>query len=74
MKIKRKIWSVLLAASLLTGLMPAAAHAADTGKAIQLAANRTADNIGGAQADNIYFGTYSQSSDGNGGYNDEPIK
>ncbi len=34
----------------------------------------TAANIGGGQADNIYFGTYQQSSDGNGGYNTDPIK
>ncbi len=36
--------------------------------------NRTADNISGAQADNIYFGTYRQSSDGNSGYNEDAIK
>jgi len=34
----------------------------------------TAANIGGGQADNLYFGTYQQSSDGNGGYNIDPIK
>ena len=34
----------------------------------------TAANIGGRQADNLYFGTYQQSSDGNGGYNIDPIK
>ena len=34
----------------------------------------TAANIGGGQADNLYFGTYQQSSDGNGGYNIGPIK
>lgn len=34
----------------------------------------TAANIGGRQADNLYFGTYQQSSDGNGGYNTDPIK
>ena len=33
-----------------------------------------AANIGGGQADNLYFGTYQQSSDGNGGYNTDPIK
>lgn len=33
-----------------------------------------AANIGGGQADNLYFGTYQQSSDGNGGYNIDPIK
>ena len=34
----------------------------------------TAANIGGRQADNLYFGTYQQSSGGNGGYNIDPIK
>ena len=34
----------------------------------------TAANIGGGQADNLYFGTYQQSSGGNGGYNIDPIK
>ena len=34
----------------------------------------TAANIGGGQAVNLYFGTYQQSSDGNGGYNIDPIK
>ena len=33
-----------------------------------------AANIGGGQADNLYFGTYQQSSDANGGYNIDPIK
>ncbi|WP_338125329.1 S-layer homology domain-containing protein [Pseudoflavonifractor phocaeensis] len=46
----------------------------DTGKAIQLVDSGTAANIGGGQADNLYFGTYQQSSDGNGGYNTDPIK
>lgn len=56
--------------------MPTAAFAAgtDTGKAIQLVDSGTAANIGGGQADNIYFGTYQQSSDGSGGYNTDPIK
>lgn len=56
--------------------MPTAALAAgtDTGKAIQLVDSGTAANIGGGQADNIYFGTYQQSSDGSVGYNTNPIK
>ena len=56
--------------------MPTAVFAAgtDTGKAIQLADSGTAANIGSGQADNIYFGAYQQSSDGNGGYNTDPIK
>ena len=52
----------------------AAAPGIDTGKAIQLADSGTAANIGGGQADNIYFGTYQQSSDGSGGYNTNPVK
>ena len=52
----------------------AAAPGIDTGKAIQLVDSGTAANIGGGQADNIYFGTYQQSSAGSGGYNTDPIK
>ena len=76
MKPKGKILSLLLASCLVAGLMPTAVFAAgtDTGKAIQLVDSGTAANIGGGQADNLYFGTYQQSSDGNGGYNIDPIK
>lgn len=34
----------------------------------------TATNISGGQADNLYFGTYQQSSDGSGGYLADPIQ
>lgn len=76
MKPKSKLLSLLLTICLVVGLMPTAAFAAgtDTGKAIQLVDSGTAANIGGGQADNIYFGTYQQSSDGSGGYNTNPIK
>ena len=74
MKPKSKLLSLLLAICLVVGLMPTAAFAAGTGKAIQLVDSGTAANIGGGQADNIYFGTYQQSSDGNSGYNIDPIK
>ena len=76
MKPKSKLLSLLLAICLVVGLMPTAAFAAegDTGKAIQLVDSGTAANISGAQADNIYFGTYQQSSDGSGGYNTNPVK
>ena len=76
MKPKSKLLSLLLAICLVVGLMSTAAFAAgtDTGKAIQLVDSGTAANIGGGQADNIYFGTYQQSSDGSGGYNTDPIK
>ena len=71
MKPKSKLLSLLLTICLVVGLMPTAAFSAgtDTGKAIQLVDSGTAANIGGGQADNIYFGTYQQSSDGSGGYN-----
>ena len=76
MKLKRRILSLLLALCLVAGLIPTLALAAgtDTGKAIQLVDSGTAANIGGKQADNIYFGTYEQSSNGSGGYNTDPIK
>ena len=55
-------WALTLA--LIVGLLPTTAFAAgtDTGKAIQLVENGTAANIGGGQADNIYFGNYFQSN------------
>lgn len=69
---KKRIFAVLLCVCLLVGLLPAAAFAAgaDTGKAIQLGASQ----IAGGQASSVYFGNYQQSSDGNGGYNIDPIK
>lgn len=76
MKLKRRILSLLLALCLVVGLIPTLALAAgtDTGKAIQLVDSAAAANIGGKQADNIYFGTYKQSSNGGGSYNTDPIK
>ena len=76
MKPKRRVLSLLLAVCLVVGLMPTVAFAAgsDTGRAIQLVDSGTAANIGGKQADNIYFGTYEQSSNESGGYNTDPIK
>ena len=76
MKPKSKLLSLLLTICLVVGLMPTAALAAGTGteKAIQLVDSGTAANIGGGQADNIYFGTYQQSSDDSDGYNIDPIK
>lgn len=73
---KKRILSLFCALALCLGLLPSAAFAAgtDTGKAIQLVDSRTAANIGGGQADNLYFGTYQQSSNGSGGYNIDPIK
>ena len=76
MKPKKRILGLLLAICLVAGLMPTVAFAAgtDTGKAIQLVDSGAAANIGGGQADNIYFGAYQQSSNGSGGYNVDPIK
>ena len=71
--VKRWI-GALLAACLVMALLPTAALATGTGKAIQLVTNDGAGNISGGQADNIYFGTYQQSSDGSGGYNTDPVK
>ena len=62
----QRISAFLLCLALLVGLLPSAAFAAgtDTGKAIQLVDSGTAANIGGGQADNIYFGTYQQRNAG----------
>ena len=43
-------------------MLPTAALAADTGKAIQLVSEGSAGNLGGGQADNVYFGNYFQSN------------
>ena len=43
-------------------------------KNINLVVNGEADYIEGAQKSNVYFGTYKQTSDGNGGFNIDPIK
>ena len=76
MKPKIRITRFWLAICLVVGLLPIPAFAVgtDTGKAIQLVDNGTAANISGRQADSVYFGTYQQSSDGNSGYNIDPIK
>ncbi len=76
MKAKKRFLSLLLVICLVAGLMPTAVFAAgtDTGKAIQLVDSETAANIGGGQVSQVYFGTYQQSSAGNGGYNTDPIK
>lgn len=71
MKNRTKRWiGVLLAVCLVMAMLPTAALAADTGKAIQLVVGGSADNIGGKQADNIYFGTYFQSNSST----KEPVK
>ena len=66
MKIKKRILSLMLATCLISAMMPTVtfAEGTGTGKAIQLVDSGTAANIGGGQADNIYFGAYQQSSAG----------
>lgn len=71
--VKRWI-GALLAACLVMALLPTAALATGTGKAIQRVSNGSAGNIDGGQADNVYFGTYQQSSNASGGYNIDPVK
>ena len=68
--------SVLFVSTFATMLpqMALTVNAEGTQKAIQLVSGGVANNIEGAQKSNVYFGTYPQSSDGNGGYIDEPIK
>ena len=73
----KKLLSIFLALALVLGLAPAMsvpAHAAGTNKAIQLVEGGSAANISGAQASNVYFGNYKQTSDGGSGYNVDPIK
>ena len=61
---KKRLLSLLFVLALCLGLLPTSALAAgpDIEKAIQLVDSGTAANIGGAQADNIYFGNYFQSN------------
>ena len=81
MKLKlKKAFALLLAVCLIALCAPMAALAEDdpeipvTGKALQLLQNATAANMPGEQKSNIWFGNYVQSSDGNGGFNIDPIK
>lgn len=63
MKNRAKQWiGALLAVCLVMAMLPTAALAADTGKAIQLVSEGSAGNLGGGQADNVYFGNYYQSN------------
>ncbi len=71
MKSRAKQWiGSLLAVCLVMAMLPTAALAADTGKAIQLVSEGSAGNLGGGQADNVYFGNYYQSNDST----KEPVK
>ncbi len=72
---RKRIFTCVLALIMALTVIPSYAFAEETGQAaIQLVTGGTAANITGGQASNIYFGTYQQSSNGDGGYNTEPIK
>lgn len=63
MKRSAKRWAgALLAVCMVMAMLPTVALAADTGKAIQLV-DGSAGNIGGKQADNVWFGNYYQLND-----------
>ena len=62
MSFMRRILPLLLIACLVMAMLPAAALAADTGKAIQRVSGGSAANIGGSQKDNVFFGNYFQSN------------
>ena len=68
--------SVLFVSTFATMLpqMALTVNAEGNEKAIQLVLGGVANNIEGAQKSNVYFGTYKQTSDGNGGFNIDPIK
>lgn len=70
MKSRGKILSLLLAICLVVGLLPTMAFAANGDKAIMLGASQ----LKGRQVSRVYFGTYQQSDNGNGGYNTDPVK
>ena len=72
---RKRILSILLTLCMVLSIAPTAAFAegegnTNTGKAIQIGTSQ----IEGGQASSVYFGNYQQSSDGNGGYNTDPIK
>lgn len=77
MKTSKRILSLLLALLLVPGVCavsPVTAGAEETGKAIRFVKNGVLDDISGAYNSIIWFGNYRQSSDGNGGFNNDPIK
>lgn len=82
MKSKR-VLSIILTLCLVAGLMPAVsltASAADTDMAIMWGVSGIGDPVAPTGSDTlytydyIYYGTYQQSSNGNNGYNTDPIK
>lgn len=76
MKVKKSIVSILVALMMVFAMAPVTGtvYAEDNSDAIQFVNNGIAMNISGRQESNVYFGDYMQSSDGNGGFNMDPIK
>lgn len=75
---KKRFGAILLAFSLVTGLLAgfgteAAVSAEGTGTTARNAIMSGEDILGG-QKDNVYFGTFWQSEDENGGYQKDPVK
>ncbi len=76
--ITKRLFGFLLIVVMMAEIIPSAVFAIGTEKAIRLVDRSgrlpVAVNIVGAQASSVYFGTYPQTSDENGGYNNDPIK
>ena len=53
---KKRILSILLLCCMVLTLLPTAAFAADTGKAIQLGTDALSKNVNTASAPTVYFG------------------
>lgn len=53
---KKRLWSFFLTLVLCLTLLPTAAFAADTGKAIQLGTDALSKNVNTATAPTVYFG------------------
>ncbi len=76
MKLKNKIIGLLLVFCLVAGLMPTAAFAAGTGKAIQLGADALNESVNDKNAATVYFGKNNEDAPGAWrviGYNGEGV-
>ena len=76
MKLKNKVISLLLAFCLVAGLMPTAAFAAGTGKAIQLGTDALNESVNDKNAATVYFGKNNEDAPGAWrviGYNGEGV-
>ena len=72
MKISR-IAALILAVCFIAGMIPVTASA-EASASIRIADNGSLPVISGAQKGVVWFGSYTQTSDGNGGFNVDPIK